>query len=126
MRSRRISCVCLWILAVTVLAPVSGASQGNILEKWTKKDLKVAISSAKSAEDHARIAQYYRLDAARLEREAQYHAALAKKYGSRNSRHCRWLSTEYAKKAEKDRALANIHDDMAKSVTQREASRLRR
>lgn len=114
MRSRKISRLCLWILAVALYAPISGASQGNTPEKWTKKDLKATLSSATSAEDHVRIAQYYRLDAARLEREAEYHAALAKKYGSRNSRHCRWLSAKYAKKAKQERVLAKIHDDMAK------------
>ena len=109
----------VWLLAIALLVPLSRAAQDKPAERWTKTELKEAIANAKTADDHTRIAQYYWINAARSESEAKDHAAFAKRYGSRAGRHCRWLSAEYAKKTEKDRALAKIHEDMAKSAAQR-------
>lgn len=108
----------IWLIAIGLSLPAFGAAQNNAPASWTEKDLKQALASAKTADDHMGIAQYYRLDASRLDSEAKEHAAFAERYGSRTGRHCRWLATEYAKKAEKDRALAKIHEDLAKSVAQ--------
>lgn len=108
----------VWLLATALLVPLSRTAQAKPAERWTKKELKEAIASAKTPGDHTKIAQYYRIDAARSESEEKEHAAFAKKHGSRTGRHCRWLSAEYAKKAGKDRALAKIHENMAKSAAQ--------
>lgn len=117
-RANRIGQLFVSLLAIALFLPISGAAQTKAQGQVTKKNLKQAIANAKTADDHQRIAQYYRIDAARSESEEKEHAAFAKRYGSRTDRHCRWLATEYAKKAEKDRALAKIHEDLAKSASQ--------
>ena len=111
---KRIAQLLVWLVAIAFLLPISGAAQTKAQERVTKENLKQAIANAKTADDHERIAQYYRLDASRLEGEARQHAALSERYGSRTGRHCRWLATQYAKKARGERDLARVHEDMAK------------
>ena len=118
------------LLAAALIVPTLWAAQSKAPESWTNKDLKQAISSAKTADDHLKIAQYYKHDAARLDGEAKEHAALAETYrksptydeqkhpmSGRTAGHCQWLSDRYTEMAQKERELATTHEDMAKSVT---------
>ncbi|MHB8525322.1 MAG: hypothetical protein ACYDD2_04095 [Candidatus Acidiferrales bacterium] len=117
--ANRIAQLLVWLLAIALFLPILGAAQTKPHEQLTKKDLKQAIANAKTADDHVRIAQYYRDDASRLEREAKEHAAFSQRYGTRTGRHCRWLATEYSKKVRREQDLARVHEDRAKSVAQR-------
>jgi hypothetical protein len=111
-----IVCVLVWLLAAALFVPQFTPAQSVPPDRWTQKDLKVAITGAKTADDHARIAQYYRLEAIRFESEARKQAAFAERYTTRTGRHCRWLASEYAKKAQKARAIASLHDNLAKTA----------
>lgn len=108
-----------WLIAMALSLPAFGAAQSKSPASWTEKDLKQTIAIAKTADDYARIAQYYRFDASRLGAESRQHAAFAAKYGSRTGRHCRWLATQYAKQEHRALHLAQVQEGMTKSLEQR-------
>ncbi len=121
----------VWLLAAALIVPALGVAQSKAPENWTKKDLKQAITTAKTAEDHTKIAQFYTHDAVRLDAEAKEHAALAEAYrksvtydeqkqqrAGQTAGHCQWLADRYTEMAQKERELAKFHEDMAKSVSQ--------
>ena len=89
----------------------------------TKKELKTAIASAKSAEDHHRIAVYFKEQADQLLAEAKEHDELAALYGKspnplairvgRSAEHCKYIAEYIRKAAHQDRELAKLHEEMA-------------
>ncbi len=97
----------------------------------SKKEVKALIKNAKTPSDHLRIAEYYRQEAARLNQEAKHHAemavlykqnppnaALEAKHGSavEGASHCnRWAELS-RKEAEEAKALATLHQNMAKDT----------
>lgn len=130
MKLKNKACMMIWFLAVALIAPMLSMAQGTAPESWTMKDLKQAIATAKTADDHNRIAQYYRIDAERLKSEAKEHAALAEAYrrsptyqeqklpmSGKTAGHCQWLAEKYTQMAQKDLDLAKDHEEMAKSVS---------
>jgi hypothetical protein len=119
-----------WLLVVALIVPTLWAAQSHTPDTWTMKDLKQAIATAKTADDHNRIAQYYRIDAGRLKTQAKEHAELAETYrksptyheqkhpmSGQTAGHCQWLADQYAQMAEKELDLAKDHEEMAKSVS---------
>ena len=121
--------LCLVIAALTL--SIIAVAQTKAPEKLTKKDLKVAILNAKTPEDHKRIAAYYKHDADRLDAEAKEHVALAEAYrknptlheqkhpmSGETAGHCQWLADNYAAMAQKERELAQMHEDMAKQLSE--------
>jgi len=123
--------ITVWLLAAALIVPALWATQSQGPETWTKKDLKQAITTAKTAEDHTKIAQFYVRDAERLDAEAKEHVALAEAYkksptiheqkhpmSGQTAGHCQWLANRYTEMAQKERELAKFHEDMAKSVSQ--------
>ena len=121
--------VCL--LAASLIIPAFAVAQSNSQEGVTKKELKQAISSASTSEDHLKIAHYYKEDAERLDGEAKEHAALAEAYrksptyheqkhpmSGSTAGHCQWLADRYTEMAQKEREMAKLHEDMAKSAKQ--------
>lgn len=92
-----------------------------------KKDLKAAITSAKSPQDHQRIAAYYKKQADRLLAEAKEHDELAAVYakagdpqGSKHPMagqtvdHCKYFAEATRKAAQEMQSLAKLHEDIAK------------
>lgn len=107
------------LLAIVLVVPFWAAAQQRTPDRWNKKELKAAVAGAKTAAEHARIAEYYRLKAAQSETEAKKHSAFAAKYTTRVGRHCRWLAAEYEKKAQKEQTLANVHDQIARAAARK-------
>lgn len=120
-----------WLLAVVLMLPTLGAAQSRTPERWTVRDLKQALSTAKAADDHRKIAQYYTSQAARLDSEAKEHAELAEIYrkspnlheqkhpmSPETAGHCQWLADRDKEIAQRNRDLAKMHDDMMKSLSQ--------
>ncbi len=83
-------------------------------------------ASAKSPEDHRRLAEYYRAKAASETAQARQHEAEAEYYRVNPSplaqkhpmiygtyAHCHWLSERYAHDAEKSGARAERHEALA-------------
>lgn len=123
--------ITVWLVAVALIMPMLSIAQSTGPESWTMKDLKQAISTAKTADDHNRIAQYYKIDADRLKTEAKEHAELAEAYrksptyheqkhpmSGQTAGHCQWLADKYTLMAQRDLDLAKDHEELAKSVSQ--------
>ena len=90
-----------------------------------------ALSTAKTPDDHQKIAQYYTAEAARSDAQAKDHAELADLYrkaptlheqkhpmSPETAAHCQWLADKDKETAQKYREMAKMHSDMAKSLTQ--------
>jgi len=120
-----------WLLAVVLILPAWGAAQTKPPADWTARDLKEALSNAKTPQDHQRIAQYYTLHAERLAADAKDHAELAETYrrspnlheqkhpmSPQTAGHCQWLADRYTEMAQKERELAKMHEDAAKALSQ--------
>ena len=82
------------------------------------------ISAAKTAADHEAIAKEYTAEAKSLDQMAATHGNLARTYGqaggkpwqAAQAKHCRLVAAELHAAAKEERALAEGHEKMAKSV----------
>ena len=124
-RQNRTGYKAAWLLALALVLPVLGAAQNRPPQNWTTKDLKQAISNAKTPQDHRRIAQYYTHHAGRLDAEAKDHAEVGQTYHEHAPRraaaaaaYCRALASQYSEMAQKELELAKMHEDMAKEASQ--------
>lgn len=94
-----------------------------------KEDLKSLIASAKSAEDHERLAQHYDAKAAELDEESKEHQELAVQYRAaptmqeskhpmspQTAAHCKYFADDLHKAAERARQMAADHRQMAKQA----------
>lgn len=130
MKTTRLS-IATFVVALSLLSALSIQSFAADQKPLTKNELKVLLKTAKEPAEHKRIAEYYRLEAVRLNADAKEHQELAgvyeknppfpameSKHGAsiEGVSHCkRWaeLETEQAKEAE---ALAVLHEGMAKDA----------
>ncbi len=96
-------------------------------KKLSHKELKNLIATAKTREDHLRIADYYRGEAARLRKEATEHQDLATAYANGTIweppklgllQHCKQFAESFAHAAEVADALAADHQKMADEIKQ--------
>lgn len=112
------------LLAIFLAAPVaSPAAEQQIL---SKKELRTLITSANTAADHERIADYYRSEAKRLERKRLEHEQELAEYYKNPARypgkyptmgdHCRSLAAYYQIAAQKANAKADMHSRLAQDV----------
>lgn len=116
--------------AMAVLLGVGGLSLASAAEPaLTKKGLKVAIESAKTPQDHQRIATYYKGEANRMLAEATEHDELAASYakagdphGTKHpmagptADHCKHFADAARKAAQASQELAKLHEEMAKTT----------
>lgn len=109
-----------------VAVPARAQSSGKML---TKKEVSDLAASAKTAEDHRKLAAHYAAVAARHEQEAKDHADLAAKYKSNptasdvkrpgapdTASHCLTYAEHCRKAAQSMRELAAMHEEMAKKA----------
>lgn len=94
-------------------------------QKLSQKELKRLITAAATAEDHRRIAEYYRAEAARFRKQAKEHQDLASAYAQRKIyeppksgafQHCQQFADFFKEAAEKADALAADHEELAGKV----------
>jgi hypothetical protein len=128
-RLRFATAIAAIVIALGTL-PASGSSQTTAVlqaQKLSKKELRVLIATARTPEDHERIATHYRAEAERLREKQRDHeeelAAYLKNPSSHPSpkwptldQHCRQLAYYYGKAAEKTLVLADLHDRMATAI----------
>jgi hypothetical protein len=118
-----IACVVALAIGITGF----GASAVEPKPVMSKKEVKALIQTAKTPEDHMKLARYYHYEANQLEAEVKDHEEMAKEYfrvpGSRPtlkypsmSAHCRDLSAYYAQAAKKAEQMAVMHEEMAKDA----------
>lgn len=91
----------------------------------TAKELKQLIATAKSPEDHRRIAAYYQEEAKKLDAKKQEHTEMGAEYDRNPQRypsklalgqHCRNLAGYYGLAEQKALELAGMHEEMAKRL----------
>ena len=113
------------IITGTVLTISGFAAQAN--GTLTNKEVMQLTASAKTPEEHMRLARHFQAKADKLEAEAKEHANMARNYranptasktkrpgASDTASHCETLSQDLAKAARDARALAADHEAMAK------------
>jgi len=93
----------------------------------TKSELKSLIQTAKTPEDHMKLANYYRAEAMRLEAEVRDHEEMAGLYdknpaghpipkGQTLGTHCRNLVKDITDEAKEATEMATMHEEMAKGA----------
>ena len=116
--------------AFAVLVGVGGLTAVRAVEPTqpalTKKELKAAITNAKTAQDHQRIAAYYQKEGDRMLAEAKEHDELAVLYGKspnplairvgKNAEHCKYFAEAARKAAQESQEMAKFHQEMAKQA----------
>ena len=112
--------------ALLALFGIVGLSATEPKTDLTKKELKTAITNAKTQEDHQRIAAYYQKQADNMLVEAKEHDELAALYAKslnpvavkmgRNAEHCKYFAQYARKAAQQDQELAKMHEGMAKQA----------
>jgi hypothetical protein len=122
--SRILMALSACLLSLTFVSMAKSQST-NPQNPMTKKELKWLIQNAKTAEDHLKLAVYYRQEAASLREESQNHRDMAEAYASgkqktalpgKLSNHCRNIADYYAKSAKKAEKMAVMHEELAKQA----------
>lgn len=98
----------------------------------SKKEVKVLIASAKTKEDHLRLADYYKAETVRLEAEAKDHDEMAEMYRKNatpmavkhpeaiGEGHCHEMARRYREAAAKAQELAAMHEQLATTAEQKQ------
>jgi hypothetical protein len=131
MRTRTIK-VALLSVTLTLLMglPLTSWAASDKLPALTAKDVKALIATAKTPEQHLRIANYFRHEAEKYEAEAKDHAEMEEAYrqnplpkniggGSGPISHCEILAKSSQEMANTARELAAEHEQMAKEAKQK-------
>jgi hypothetical protein len=118
------------VLSLTTLGAMSPARGDDTNPKLTSKQLRILIASAKTPEDHQKLAAYYRDMAAEAKANAAEHEKILAAYNQNPSthppakaaggpaEHCDTLIRLYNDEAKEDLAMADQHDQMAKAASQ--------
>jgi len=112
------------VLSLFLAAPFASAQEKMPCKGHmpTKSEVKSLIVNAKTAEDHQKLACYYRAEARNEEAKAKYHDEMAKLYEkSSNAKrdmiaHCKQFADEARKAADADNQLAAEHEQMAEQA----------
>jgi len=116
----------VWLLLLTAFA-TTGYLRAEDSNHLDKQELKTLIASAKTPQDHERIAKHFDVVADQLEAEATEHKELAAEYkanptiqetkhpmSGQTAGHCEFFAAELHKAAQHARELAADHREMAK------------
>jgi hypothetical protein len=89
------------------------------MKTMSEKQVTSLIASSKTAEDHHKLACYFRNEARNEEERAKYHEDMAKLYEHSSNakrdmvKHCKDFADEARKAAASDNQLADEHEKMA-------------
>ena len=120
-------------LSVGALLLMAGAASLAVAVEpastMTRAEAKALTATAKTAQDHHRLAQYFTQKAAYMEAEAVEHDELIEQYtksptihamkhpmSGETAGHCRLFATAARKAAAEDKSLAAAHEAMAKAA----------
>lgn len=110
---------------VLLAAGYSAAGQRPSL---SKKEVKALIASAKTKQDHLKLAEFYKTEVARLQAEATDHDEMAEMYRKNptpmaikhpeaiGEGHCKEIARRFRESASKAQELASMHEEMAKAA----------
>jgi hypothetical protein len=125
---RRIITTAVFLASAFLLTGASRAKAADA-PQISNDQLKELVASAKTPEDHRKLAAYYRAEADSLEAEAKEHEDLAGAYRKRTdpvaekhamsgktAGHCDYFAKSVREAAKADRQLAAEHELMAKGA----------
>ena len=122
--------VVLTLISLTLVVFVAAGYSAAGKPSLSKKEVKALIASAKTKEDHLKLADYYEGETARLEAEANDHAEMAEMYRKNptplavkhpeaiGEGHCKEIARRFRESATKTQELAAMHEEMAKAAAQ--------
>lgn len=108
----------VFVLSMLVVPLMSGLSTNAAEEE----EIIVLIETAESPEDHIKIAEYYEVQAAQMEKMSKMHETMGETYAKRSkpmsgmAQHCSKLSDKNGESAESYKAMAKHHRDMAQDT----------
>src|SRR6266568_2092352 len=118
--SIRVAVLAVLFLSTSVLFAVAQDHAMNMKEhQLTKPEVKALIVSAKTPEDHMKLASYFRGEAQREQASAKYHDEMAELYKNNRTgkvdmvKHCKYFADEARKAAEAANSMADEHEKMA-------------
>lgn len=117
----------LSLVVVAVGISLSAARAADTSAPLTKQQIKGLIKTAKTSDDHMKLARYYWYEADRLKSEAKDHQEMEADYAQNPSahpvpkwptlgQHCKDLAEDYAKAASEAEQMASLHEAMAKAA----------
>jgi len=119
----------LTIISLTLLVLLAaGYSAAGQRPSLSKKEVKALIASAKSKQDHLKLAEFYKTEVARLQAEATDHDEMAEMYRKNptpmavkhpeaiGEGHCKEIARRFRESAGKAQELATMHEEMAKAA----------
>jgi hypothetical protein len=119
-KSIRVAVLAILFLSTSVLFVAAQEHAMNMKDQQlTKKEVKALIVSAKTPEDHMKLASYFRGEARRMEASAKYHDEMAELYKTNQTgktdmtKHCKYFADEARKAAEAANSMADEHEKMA-------------
>ncbi len=129
---------CKLQVALTIVSPAclvflaAGNTAAGQRPSLSKKEVKALIASAKTKEDHLKLADYYKAETVRLEAEAKDHDEMAEMYkknptpmavkhpGAIGEGHCHEIARRYREAAAKAQELAAMHAQLATTAEQKQ------
>jgi hypothetical protein len=121
-----------YFLALVLLASMSFVRSSSVTAgskpALTKKELKALIASAKTRDDHQKLADYYKAQTERSQAEAKDHDEMAAAYQKNPSPmavkhpeafgegHCHEMARRFREAAAQAQELAAMHEDIAKAA----------
>jgi hypothetical protein len=116
--------VLLALLFFVRISPVTAGRKPTL----SKKEVKALIASARTKEDHQKLADYYKAETERLEAEAKDHDEMAEAYKKNPSPmavkhpeaigegHCHEMARRFREAATQAGELTAMHEDVAKTA----------
>jgi len=112
------------VMMSVMMAAIGTAAESS--KRLSKKELKTLLTTASTPEEHRKIAEHYRVEAEKLDAEANEHMDMAKVYRARGgsagtkwpsstytTKHCEDLAHDLHNAAQEARSLSIAHSDMA-------------
>lgn len=87
-----------------------------------EEDIMVLIVTAETPEEHIKVAEYYEVQAAQMEKMSKMHESMGESYAKRSkpmsgmTQHCSKLSNESMESAKQYKEMAEMHRDMAEGT----------
>ncbi len=127
---RKMQVVLTIISLVLVVFLAAGNTAAGQRPSLSKKEVKTLIASAKTKEDHLKLADYYNAQTVRLEAEAKEHDAMAEFYRQNPPRttkfqvfseeHFKEIARRFRESAAKTQKLAAMHEELAATAEQKQ------
>ena len=116
-----------WVLLLAATFAVPGLLRAQESDAISKQDVKALVASAKTADEHERLAKHFDAAAIQLDAEANEHQDLVAGYkanpsgqaskhpmSGKTAGHCQYFADDLHKAATQARELAADHREMAK------------